>query len=91
MALRRLSSTAAPLLAGSARQHGRCFAPVVRFMSAEAESSAAPSSDPPPKIQALCDELCALNVIEMNQLVTLFKVHERAELSACLQRSRRSS
>jgi large subunit ribosomal protein L7/L12 len=36
-------------------------------------ASPAPSEDPPAKIQALCDELCALNVIEMNQLVTLFK------------------
>jgi hypothetical protein len=44
--------------------------PALRFMSA----SPAPSEDPPAKIQALCDELCALNVIEMNQLVTLFKV-----------------
>jgi len=33
----------------------------------------APSEEPPAKIVALCDELCTLNVIEMNQLVTVFK------------------
>lgn len=33
----------------------------------------APSEEPPTKLVALCDELCALNVIEMNQLVNLFK------------------
>jgi|AntAceMinimDraft_5_1070358.scaffolds.fasta_scaffold103214_2 large subunit ribosomal protein L7/L12 len=35
--------------------------------------SAAPSEGASPKIAALCDSLCELNVIEMNQLVTLFK------------------
>lgn len=35
--------------------------------------SEAPSEEASPKITALCDSLCELNVIEMNQLVTLFK------------------
>jgi len=43
----------------------------VRWMSAEPEE---PAQDPPSeKVQAICDQLCELNVIEMNQLVTLFK------------------
>jgi hypothetical protein len=35
---------------------------------------AAPSEEPPAKIVKIVDELCTLNVIEMNQLVNLFKV-----------------
>jgi large subunit ribosomal protein L7/L12 len=35
--------------------------------------SEAPSEEASLKITALCDSLCELNVIEMNQLVTLFK------------------
>lgn len=43
----------------------------MRWMSAAPEE---PAQDPPSeKVQALCDQLCELNVIEMNQLVTLFK------------------
>ncbi len=34
----------------------------------------APSEGPSPKIVELVEKLCGLNVIEMNQLVTLFKV-----------------
>lgn len=34
----------------------------------------APTEETPEKIVNLVDELCTLNVIEMNQLVNLFKV-----------------
>ena len=44
-----------------------------RFMSAAPEESSAAPDEVPENIKALVDELCSLNVIEMNQLVTLFK------------------
>ena len=47
---------------------------VVSPFPTQRRSFSAPSDEPPAKIVALCDELCTLNVIEMNQLVNLFKV-----------------
>lgn len=47
--------------------------PLPRWMSAEPAETEVPS-DVPEKVVKLCDDLCSLNVIEMNQLVTLFKV-----------------
>lgn len=44
------------------------------FSDNAAEDVAAPTEEASPKVQALCDQLCELNVIEMNQLVNLFKV-----------------
>lgn len=40
---------------------------------ATARRMSAPSDAASAKVSALCDELCTLNVIEMNQLVSLFK------------------
>ena len=74
MALRfaqRVVATTAPRFAQRPPTELCAFSqlPLRRCLSAPTDEP-----EPPAKIVALCDELCTLNVIEMNQLVTLFKV-----------------
>jgi hypothetical protein len=59
---------------GSAVPRVRRAPNALAALSSPQRCFSAPTEDPPEKIVALCDELCTLNVIEMNQLVTLFKV-----------------